>query len=89
MLGIINHPVPLLWIPPHSQSTQSPDSQSTQSPPPNSSYPLQEELKRGYFDNLIDLNKKQGRVFDASQSLIPVSQALVFPQIQVVGCVFG
>ncbi len=36
---------------------------------------LQEELNRGYFDDFRDFRDKKGKLFLASDRLIPASQA--------------
>ncbi|GAB4821697.1 hypothetical protein N2152v2_008743 [Parachlorella kessleri] len=44
---------------------------------------LKEEMERGYFDDFKDFRDRKGKVFLASERLMPASQARLFPQIQV------
>jgi hypothetical protein len=40
-------------------------------------------MKRGYFDDFRDLKETQGRMFEASQRLIPASSSTLLPTMAV------
>ncbi len=44
---------------------------------------MQEEMKRGYFDDFKDLKETQGRMFEPSQALSPASTSQQVPTIAV------
>ena len=44
---------------------------------------MQEEMKRGYFDDFKDLKETQGRMFAPSEALSPASTCPQLPTIAV------
>ena len=44
---------------------------------------LQEEMKRGYFDDFKDLKETQGRMFEPSTSLLPPEASAQLPTMAV------
>lgn len=44
---------------------------------------LQEEMKRGYFDDFKDLKETQGRMFQASEQLSPAGTSQQLPNMAV------
>lgn len=44
---------------------------------------MQEEMKRGYFDDFKDLKETQGRMFEPSEALLSASTAPQLPTIAV------
>lgn len=44
---------------------------------------IKEEASRGYFDDFKELKDKQGKIFGASHTLIPIPEAATVPAAKV------